>query len=402
MNNLSAISKSYLGNNLVAYYSLIPLIISSFSYGNNDIYQYIFRVGGIFSFFIMLSTARVVLNRQYLFRVYISPIASAIFLYTIVSAYSSSLSLNPLLGYWKSLEVFCVFLYLLFIANTRQANEDNNILYIDIFKKVVATILLISIVFKFIVTGVLVDKISGYFPIINSNSIASLSLILSLIFLYDKKAFLGVLFFLIMIFSGSKTSLGIFLLLLIVFAHLYKKQGYSKGVTKLFALTAFSLIVIFLYPVYEEAYLSGIDLARLSGRVHIWESVDALDGGGYILSKVFHGNGIGVSSRYIYLISDEINHSVSMHNSWLEIILASGFIVSLYIFGIILYSGKILFFYAKNRLNIVLFFIFTVVFIRSFTSSNLSSIQPEMILFYIISQYAFILKKRSKECRRVK
>ena len=396
MNNLSAISKSYLGNNLVAYYSLIPLIISSFSYGNNDIYQYIFRVGGIFSFFIMLSTARVVLNRQYLFRVYISPIASAIFLYTIVSAYSSSLSLNPLLGYWKSLEVFCVFLYLLFIANTRQANEDNNILYIDIFKKVVATMLLISIVLKFIITGGVVGKISGYFPIINPNSIGSLSLILSLIFLYNKNTLLGVLFFLIMVFSGSKTALGVFLLLFIAFIFLYKKQGYSKGVTGLLGLVAFSSIIIFFYPVYEGAYLSGVDLTRLSGRVHLWESVDALDGGDYFFSKIFHGNGISVSSRYLYLISDEINSSISMHNSWLEMVLASGFIISLYIFGIILYSGKILFFYAKNRLNIVLFFIFIVVLIRSFTSSNISSIQPEMILFYIISQYAFILNRRSK------
>ena len=403
--DISPLNESYTGRNMVAYYSLIPLVIASFSYGNNDIYQYIFRMGGIFLFFSMLSTAKISLNRRYFLRVYVSPVAWVILYYVVISFYSASLSVNPLLGYWKSFEVLCVFFYILFIANIRQTNKINDILYIDLFKNTTMIILLTSILLKFIITGVTINKISGYFPIINPNTIGALSLVLSIIYFYKKSFFLGSLFFSIMILSGSKTSFVSLMLIFIIFFFHYQRVGYSKWVTRLIVLTTFILIMVLLFPTYEEIYFYGGDyekLSKLSGRLLMWNLVNDSFGGGYFFSKIFHGDGISTGSRYLYLVIDGINHSTSMHNAWLEIILSAGLVASLWIFGVTLYSGKLLLFHAKNRLHLTLLFIFIVIFIRSFTSSNLSSIQPEMIFFYIIAQYAFILKKRDRSAKKIR
>jgi hypothetical protein len=403
-NDISPLNESYTSGNMVAYYSLIPLVIASFSYGNNDVYQYIFRIGGISLFFVMLSTAKISLNRRYLLKVYISPVAWVILYYVVISVYSASLAVNPLLGYWKSFEVLCVFFYILFIANIRQTNKINDILYIDVFKNVTMIILLTSILLKFIITGVSIDKISGYFPIINPNTVGTLSLILSIIYFYKKSFLLGALFFLIMILSGSKTNIVALMLIFIIFLFHYKKYGYSKWITRLTILTIFGLIMVFIYPVYEEIYLYGGDyekLSKLSGRLLMWELVNDLSDSGYFYSKIFYGDGIG-ASRYLYLVTDGINHSVSMHNAWLEIILSAGLVACLWMFGVTLYSGKILFSYVKNRFHMALFLIFIVIFTRSFTSSNLSSIMPEMIFFYIIAQHAFILKKRDRNAKKTR
>ena len=91
-----------------------------------------------------------------------------------------------------------------------------------------------------------------------------------------------------------------------------------------------------------------------------------------------------------------------MHNAWLEIILSAGLVACLWMFGVTLYSGKILFSYVKNRFHMARFLIFIVIFTRSFTSSNLSSIMPEMIFFYIIAQHAFILKKRDRNAKKTR
>ena len=377
----------------------MPLIIASFSFGNNDKYQFIFRVGGIFLFLVMLSLAKLTIDRKLYFRIYISPIAWLLIFYSALAAYGSVFSSHYLLGYWKSVEVAAVALYLIFISNVSKSKEEEKTLEecIILFGKTILLVLTISVSLHIFIVGDPTVKLTGFFPTINPNTLGTLSLILSVIFFYTKKPFLCIFFIIVTLLSGSKTNF-ISLMILILLSFFFYRGGFKTKLLFRFGLLITMLVVYFLfYPHYEKIYLNGGDwesLSKLSGRLVIWEAVNSLNGGDYFFSKIFHGDGIGIGSRFLYLQTNKIAHSISMHNAWLEIILSAGWIFLLILLAVIGHAGSVLFFGSKsNEFNMILLFILIVVLIRSLTASNISSFQPEMIIFYLILQHAFIIKR---------
>lgn len=393
------------------------LVLSSFSYGNMNFAQFFFRVGGlIFALFlsvIFFSGTSAFLKGKHSkaffaysrltgdkFRVNKQVLAiNSIFLITILFlTFSSFNSFNPALSFWKAGEIIFVLLVINLILARATMVAGLEWYWFRLFFTSLQAILILGILTTIAVEGGGIlkpgAKLGGYFPSINPNSMGGLSA-LCVLFNFSAKRYGLVFFWLAIIFlSGSKTAMiGLLFIIFLYFMFFRPFSSYSVGVARTFYTILASAAFIYGFDELGALFESSRDL---SGRRVIWESYISFIYEDDDWLNYFKGAGIG-SSREFHLYINEIRRPVSLHNAWLEALISggAGALLGLFVlffkafFGLFSISRKAIQnadFEAKElrRLFGYCFFMLTLVGVRSLTSSNISSISPEFILFVFL------------------
>ena len=165
----------------------IVFFVSSFSYGSGTI-QAVMRFGGVTLVAVTILLSVLVMNRVI---IRMTPIVLLLICYSLVGLVGSSESGNYLLGYWKSIEIFILAMYLLYLNSI--SNQYGQIVLIRTIMNTLSIILLVSISFGYVLSNNQ-EGLNGYIPIINSNSVGAFSAILSVFYFWEKKYTLVILF----------------------------------------------------------------------------------------------------------------------------------------------------------------------------------------------------------------
>ncbi|MBL1274664.1 MAG: O-antigen ligase family protein [Ectothiorhodospiraceae bacterium] len=379
------------------------LIISSLSWGGTEtvsdsvavnVRQIIFRIAPVLiviAYLFVLDSKRNLHAMKTLSR----PIFWPVLLYLVFSVIGGSYGHYPLLAYWKTVEYFSVVYWaatLLSLTKNKQLT--------DIFR-----VVLISIVFIFVWMIIIASvypsegwffegsfKLNGVLPTINPNAIGFYCLYALVIAYHISKPIFRIIivpFIFIFIIETSRSSYiaALVLLLLGVVTLVYKRPRKNYVVFLAMFTAVFSTLLSYFWVDVQLYILRGAndwsDLSNLSGRTSLWMI------GVEELKRTFpFGNGIGTSSRYLYLNYDEIKQSVSMHNSPLELLINAGMggVVM-----IIWYCGtglSILISFLKSRRlmvhNDLVLMLYIILSTRFLSSSALASLQIELIIFFIV------------------
>ena len=390
---------SYLGA------SVFFLVLSTFSFGNVNALQFIFRVGGLslsvlFALLFFFSRPKSTLcDHTYAgrlnglgqgtrFKVSARVFYIFIAFFTIAStaAISAVWAPDPIFSLWKSIEILLVLIVvsLLFsrINCLRQCWHAIHLFFLSL-----QIILLSSISLNVILGSPDFTLLAGYFPIINPNSVGALSALCVIYYFVIRRFSFACFWLLIVLMSGSRTALiALLLCLLLQYVILKSQSRLSAGINRVIAGGSFFLIVGFLA---QEIAVFWEEAQELSGRRIIWESyINFYTHGKGLFDYVF-GIGIG-STRSFYNFIDDVHRRVSFHNAWLEVFVSSGVIALFMFFIIFIYCLYFLLRLTSREggggvLARVLFFSLVLISVRSFSASNFSSLTPELVLLFFIS-----------------
>jgi len=216
-------------------------------------------------------------------------------------------------------------------------------------------------------------ELSGYFPIINPNSVGTIFGVQVLYFMLRKKIILASVMLTMTILSGSMSAL-IAIVISIVYFFTIKLLPNLRGITpnwKIGALVSVGILVL-----YWIIGLLSDDFKRLSGRANLWEKLfEALS------EKLGVFNGIGYG--YVRtIVGIETGIAKTLHNSYLEVLFSVGYLgfVLFIILNIILIMKL-----NKVRLPrsvrdpVIIILIFLL--IKSLTSSSLVYLSVESVLY---------------------
>lgn len=330
-------------------------------------------------------------------------------LFALVAIISSTYATAPFFAAWKAVEISIDIMVVATILGLRPQLPYVNRLYN-------LTLLLIGITalspwlgvlfnpsFMFVPEkGLIPFRIQGYLPLMNSNTVGSLSAITSLIALIrflnnsPKRTLFGILFaiaFFTLILSTSRTALIGFTLAFISYSAMAKKG-------KLFVIVAALVIVaVSLQSAHEFATAwfqkeqAESTLSTLSGRTVAWEGAMEL----FYTSPIF-GNGFASASRFDLL---EHSNASTLHGAVFDVLVGvgvAGFVP--WLLSIIWVGWKLWrhpyrhnlsdapAYFLQIRAELIAVYVFLI--IRATTSSGLSYHEKEFMIFLPLLAFASV------------
>ncbi len=228
-------------------------------------------------------------------------------------------------------------------------------------------------------------QLQGLFPVINSNGYAtSASIILVYYFTkYDVKNWRIISLLLILMATFSRSTI----FSLIVILAIYLISFYKSGYLKVIVIFGIGLISVFSFGYIASIMIRGNEahFYTLTGRTIFW--TEALN---YIYSKPFFGNGYASSTRYLLMPSIGHEAASTLHNTWIEILLAGG-LISLFFMVYVFLPLKKNFYTNTFWFKSILF----LIMIKSFTNTMFMYSDTVLIIYVIygLSMYGTIKHK---------
>lgn len=384
--------------------SVFFLLLTSFSFGDKDLNQFIFRVGGlllaylsalIFYFMSLkvfhgLSSYNSKIYGVVILSNLTKPVLRRVAIlyigFALISAFSAVRDPFSIYSLWKSFEVFSVII-IAYLLISKITYEQDFVLTTRMFFRSLQIILALSVALTVLHGNANFAKLAGHFPLINPNSVGALSALCLIYNVWNKSYYLSILWASVLLMSGSRTAL-IIVIICVIFNYviLPSRSRISTGVKRVGTVIFFLVISL----VYWENMLNFWELNRqLSGRLLIWE--------GYVyhyltdisILEFLMGIGIGLA-RNFYEFVEGLRGPVNLHNAWLEVFVSSG-VISVIIFLFMFYKNlNITYKLANSEGNMgnffrLCFFVVLALLIRSFSSSTFSSITPEFVLLVFVS-----------------
>lgn len=379
------------------------LIMSTFSWGGVEsvsqsvgvnISQLIFRIIPVFIVVIYLFA----LDEKRGFKAIklsITPFFLPVSLYIIFSVIGGSGSYYPLLSFWKAVEYFSVLYWAMTLTTLLRYYDIKEIYGVILISINLLLVWLVVVAFIFPSEGWFFQgtfKLNGIFPSVNPNALGFYALYgIAISYHVSKSTFIYTLIpllFLLIIEASRSSYVSVLIIsfsgLLVM---LYKKTNVVIFLASIFVLIIVGFLVFIFWGGVQQHILRGSadwsGLSELSGRATLWAI-----GFEEMKNNLPFGNGIGTSTRFLYLSYDEIRKSVSMHNSPLELVLNAGLAGAVMILWFCYMGASIVLRFLKNRramiMDDVVFLLFVMLVVRSLSSSALASLQIELFLMYVI------------------
>lgn len=225
-------------------------------------------------------------------------------------------------------------------------------------------------------------QLQGLFPVINSNGYATTASILLVYYFtkYDVKNWRIISLLLILIGTFSRSTI----FSLIIILAFYLINLYKSGFFRVIVTFAIGLISVFSFTYFLSIMMRGNEahFYTLTGRTIFW--TEALN---YIYSNPFFGNGYASSTRYLLMPSIGHEAASTLHNTWIEILLAGGLVSLFFMVYVFLPLKKNLYsntFWFKSILFLLL--------IKSFTNTMFMYSDTVLIIYvlYGLSMYGTI------------
>ena len=352
---------------------ILLLVISCFSYGEGAV-QYIARM--IFlplSFLLSLHFERYKLVPKTnigAFPIFVFCALTTLIIYNFLINQISTKAV------WKFLEILLLFGTLWNVSQC--VNRINISVYslLDYTLFNISLICIISIFLEFIFGDQNLTELSGYFPLINANSVGTIFGVQVIYFMLRKRTILASTMLIMTILSGSMSAvIAIFVSVACFF--IIKILPNLKGITpnwKIGTLGSVGILVLY--------WISGLvsdDIKRLSGRTNIWEKLFAAlnDELG-----VFNGVGYGYVRT---IVGIETGTAKTLHNSYLEILFSVGYLgFVLFIMLNIILIMKINKIRCSRIVCDPVIIILMFLLIKSLTTSNLVYLSVESVLYGIV------------------
>lgn len=349
------------------------LVISCFSYGEGAVQYFARMIFLPLSFLLSLHFERYKL--VYKTKIGTFPVYVFCALTTLI-IYNYLINQISIKAVWKFIEIIILIGTVWNVV--QRVNRINIHLYslLDYTLFNITLICICSIFLEFIFGNQNLTELSGYFPIINANSVGTIFGIQVLYFMFRKKATLASTMLIMTILSGSMSALiAIFVSLACIF--IIKVLPNLRGTTpnwKIFALGSVGILVLY----WIIGFVSD-DIKRLSGRTKIWEKLFAALND---TLGMFNGVGYGYVRT---IVGIETGTSKTLHNSYLEVLFSVGYL------GLVLFIMLNIFLIMKiNKLRrtdfvcdpvmVILMFLL----IKSLTTSNLIYLSVESVLYSMI------------------
>lgn len=295
-------------NNLIINIKTLAIIflsLSAFSWASvlGNLPRVLFLLSAIILMYIPRSKSKLSSNYIFFFSIF------------IIFAFNSMLHApDPIRALIKTAEIVLLVIFLARINGNKNISH-HHCLHVFMYSSFFVTVISV-LPYSFFVKGSFIE-LSSAIPVINSNTVGSISGLMFIYSLNYKNKILQIFSIAILIMSSSASAMAAIFIALGTAFLLSHSTNYNKRLRLILKLTTLlSIISLIVYYVWFN--LLSDEIKSLSGRLTMWEY-----GTEYLLAKVGYFHGIGLGNIAVQFESD-ISRRVSLHNSYLEIFYALG------------------------------------------------------------------------------
>ena len=292
---------------------------------------------------------------------------------TLISSIISPAGIKPI---WKSIEYLILVIIMYINIKDHVLDENQFDMYIKHIFKIINSVATFAIFIKFLRGDLYLFELGGSFPLINANLIGTIFGIQAVFYLVRSKILPSVVFLFLTFLSGSLSALLAIIFSLSVFFFLRKKAYSVKlpSVVKiLFGVLICVTCIAYALQILDEEFL------KMSGRLKIWQIMS--EGLNLGTRELFLGVGLG---GIRILAKDYLGYSVTLHNSYLELALSSGFVaIFCFLLLIVLFYIRMNF-HQKRHAELIYISMFSFLVLKAFTTSNMVFISIESLFFVLL------------------